>query len=94
MSEDDADFMRDHPEHIQELDGFREFLRKYWLRAMRDAGVSDATAPDVASMKMPAAEDKEEAPAKPKRSKAEREAAAAQKADAAATKKSKLSSFR
>lgn len=94
MTADDADFMRQHPEYIQELDGFREFLRKYWLRAMREAGVSDADAPDVATMKMPVSDDESEAPAKPKLSKAEKEKRSVAKADAAATKKTKLGGFR
>lgn len=88
ISEEDAEFMRDHPEYIQELDGFREFLRKYWLRAMRDADI-DEEAPDVASVKFPAPaeDDEDDVPKKPKLSKADREARAAKKADAAASRK-------
>lgn len=89
LSEEDAEFMRDHPEYIQELDGFREFLRKYWLRAMRDAG-ADEEAPDVASIKLPTTgveDDDEDVPRKPKMSKADREARAAKKADAVASRK-------
>lgn len=95
MSAEDAAFMRQHPEYIQELDGFREHLRKYWLAAMRKAGVKDEVPPDVASMKLPSSdEDEPEAKVKPKLSAADKEKRLAAKADASASKKSgKLGGF-
>ena len=88
LTKDDAQFLRAHPEHIMMLDGFKDFLRKYWNKAMRDAGMKDQPAPDIATAKTPAADKK--TPAVPKKSAAEIEKAKADKADASAKKKSKM----
>lgn len=87
LTKDDAQFLRAHPEHIMMLDGFKEFLRKYWNKAMRDAGMKDQPAADIATMKTPAGEKKSPVV---KKSAAEIEKAKTDKADAAARKKSKM----
>jgi hypothetical protein len=41
LKADDVQLLKDHPEIVQELDGFREFMRNHIHKGMRDAGGHD-----------------------------------------------------
>ena len=49
----DVQLMKDHPNIVSELDGFREFLDKYMKRQMKGKGVAEAMTPGLAASTRP-----------------------------------------